>query len=271
MSEELLDALDAAETAGKKILEIYGGDDIGTSKKDDDSPVTKADTLAQTHIFNRLSYYGYGFIGEESGESEAVGDKGRAWVVDPIDGTKDFIHETDDFSVMIGLVENGVPLAGVVHLPAHGTTYYAEAGKGAYKKERDGTTRTLTCSSVSALSEARMPVSRFHLHKDTERFLEISGIKKTIPVGSAGIKLALIAEGVADLYLIERGKSSIWDICAADIILHEAGGRLTDVDENRLVYTVDTIENARGVIAANSTLFPSVLEAARNFRSTMVC
>ncbi len=258
MSEDLKTAIKAAKRAGGAVMEIYNTE-FTTEEKSDRSPVTKADLISQESIFKDLKDLGYGFLGEES-ENKSLSKDGKCWIVDPLDGTKDFIEKTGDFSVMIGLVEDSEVIMGVVYLPAKDTLYFAEKGKGAFKKEGDKEPEKIQCSETSDLKDAKMVVSRFHLDDDTKHFMERAEIKETVPTGSIGIKLSLIAEGQADIYLTTTDRTFLWDVCAPEIILREAGGEVTDLKGEKFIYKNDKLQNKTGIVAHNGKL-SSVLES----------
>jgi len=254
MSPELEAAIQAVKEAGALVMGKYRGN-YETVLKTDESPVTEADLASQECLEKRLENFGYGFVGEESKDLEFP--TGRVWVVDPLDGTKDFIQKTDEFAVMIGLAEAGEVIAGVVHLPAQDLTYWAERGRGAYKQEKDSEPRRIEVSTVSTLPEARVATSRFHLDEDTKRFLEQAGITQTATVGSLGFKIASVAEGVIDLYLTTTDKTCLWDICAGDIILQEAGGEMVDLRGQPFVYDGRQLRNEHGILVTNGRLTSS--------------
>lgn len=257
MSEELKIALKASKKAGNLVMEVYDTE-FTAEEKSDRSPVTKADLISQESIFEDLKDFGYGFLGEES-ENKSLLKNGKCWIVDPLDGTKDFIEKTGDFSVMIGLVEDGEVIMGVVYLPAKDIFYFAEKGKGAFKKEGDNEPKIIRCSEVSDLKDAKMVVSRFHLDEDTKHFMKNAEIKETVPTGSIGIKLSLIAEGKADVYLTTTDRTFLWDVCAPEIILQEAGGKVTNLKGEKFIYENDRLQNKDGVVACNGLLSGDVL------------
>lgn len=256
MKDELKSALDSAKRAGDIIMDLYWKD-FETYQKEDRSPVTEADLRSQESLFENLKGFGYGFVGEESENKDF--EKGRCWIVDPLDGTKDFLNKTDDFSVMIGLVEEGEVMLGVVYAPAKETFYFAQKGKGAYRKHKNEEPKKIKCSDVPEAKDAKMVVSRFHLDDDTRSFMERANIKETVPTGSIGLKLSLIAEGKADIYLTTTDKTYLWDVCAGDVILKEAGGRVADTKGGSFLYRADSLRNLHGVVASNGELNSEVL------------
>ncbi|MEA2092564.1 MAG: 3'(2'),5'-bisphosphate nucleotidase CysQ [Patescibacteria group bacterium] len=257
MNKELQTAMNTAKRAGEAIMEMYDGE-FNTKQKDDNSPVTEADITSQKIIFEGLKSFGYGFIGEESEKKEI--SEGHCWIVDPLDRTKDFINKTDDFSVMIGLVENGKVILGIVYVLARDIFYFAEKGKGAYKKTKNQKPKKINCSLVSELNNTTMVVSRFHLDEETKSFIDKAKIKKTLPTGSIGVKMSLIAEGKADIYITTTDKTFLWDVCSADIILQEAGGMITDINEKQFSYKNNLIRNNYGIVATTKSLQSEVVK-----------
>lgn len=154
------------------------------------------------------------------------------WLVDPLDGTREFIHHTDDFTVNIALIDHQKPILGVVHAPAHGVSYVGAKGVGAFKITADG-----EWHSIHVREKPEKPtvvLSRFHNTKLLSDYLQPLGEAIIKPVGSA-LKPCLIAEGIADLYL-RLGPTSEWDTAASQCILELAGGRLFDLSGQILCY-----------------------------------
>lgn len=255
-----------AERAGDAILEIYGRDDHGATKKADDSPLTLADRASHELIEAQLSQLqpGTPILSEESepGAHRQRRDWSRFWLVDPLDGTKEFIKRNGEFTVNIALIENERPVLGVVHAPVLATTYWAERGKGAYKRERGGTDRRIGVSDYRA-SGLRVVASRSHAGERLERFLGALDGYECITKGSS-LKLCLVAEGAANLYP-RFGPTMEWDIAAAAIVVTEAGGTITDVDGAELAFNKENLLNAEFVVCGRPA-FPwrSVLARAES-------
>lgn len=211
----------AAREAGKKILEYYQ-DDIEVTRKDDNSPLTKADLAAHHEILAHLKKTDpeTPVISEESGVPEYSVRKNwnKFWLVDPLDGTKEFIKKNGEFTVNIALIENRKPVMGVVYVPAFDVMYYAEKGTGAFKKEGNNQAVKLNSSSYDLTEKAVIVVSRSHGDDSTIKKLEKLNIEvgSEIPSGSS-IKFCLVAEGKADLYP-RFGPTMEWDTAAADAV-----------------------------------------------------
>ncbi|MBN2137987.1 MAG: 3'(2'),5'-bisphosphate nucleotidase CysQ [Sedimentisphaerales bacterium] len=227
-----------ARTAGSRILEIYDSGDFETSlKAEDKSPVTKADLEANETIIAGLAEISeYPVVTEESQVEYGVRRKWeRFWLVDPLDGTKDFLAKNDEFTVNIALVENCEPVLGLVYAPALGLMYRAQKGRGAYK----GSERIFNKSERTELIAAD---SRFHSTEATLEFLAKHGINTVKKYGSA-LKLCKLAEGKIDVYPRLNGTKE-WDTAAAQLIAEEGGCKVIDiVTRESLVYNKEDIRN----------------------------
>jgi 3'(2'),5'-bisphosphate nucleotidase len=262
LGSELVAAIELARAAGALVMTFRGGD-LGVELKMGDEPVTLADKGASELIVEGLHarFPADAVISEELAMAEgelARALPGRMWLVDPIDGTKDFIRGTDGFSVMIGIAIAGVPVLGVVHQPAVGATgrtFFATVDGGAHVIV-DGAVQPMAVSSVAAASEARLVASASHRSPDIDRVKQTLGIDNEQNVGSVGVKLCLIAMGVRDLYVNPAAKTKIWDTCAPEAILARAGGRLTDLFGAPVDYA--ELRQKRGLVASNGRLHDEV-------------
>jgi 3'(2'), 5'-bisphosphate nucleotidase len=184
-------------------------------------------------------------------------------MVDPLDGTKDFIRGEDGFATMIGLVVGDRPALGVVYQPIGDRLYYASQGQGAFTAVGSGPPLRLAVSSVAEPGKIRMVASKSHRDETIDRVRAAMAITDELNVGSVGLKIGLIARGERDLYVSASGHSKRWDACAPEAILAEAGGRLTDVGGALLDYRSTEIRNTRGLCASNGVLHPLVLDKLR--------
>lgn len=214
-----------AQRAGGAVMEIYQTDfDVET--KDDQSPVTKADRIAEKIITEALKAEvtaDFAVIAEEAfaaGRAPDVGDK-PFWLVDPLDGTKEFISRNGEFTVNIALIENAQPVVGAVVVPAKGLTYVA-GREGAFLFEEGAPPKRIHCRPIPADPAAL--VSRSHADEKTEAFLTETGVTTRISAGSS-LKFCRIAEGAADVYP-RFGRTMEWDTAAGHAVLHFAGGRV---------------------------------------------
>lgn len=238
MKTLLTDVLNIAKCAGDAILAIYHAQErIVVTVKEDDTPLTQAD-LAADHIIstqlNALSQH-YPVLSEESVVTDFAERQNWShyWLVDPLDGTREFIHRTDDFTVNIALIVAQKPILGVVHAPAHGVSYIAAQGVGVFKITATGVWQPIRVRLKP--DKPIVVVSRFHNSGGSlAQHLQKMGEYIITPVGSA-LKPCLIAEGVADLY-IRFGPTSEWDTAASQCILEMAGGRMFDLSGQTLCY-----------------------------------
>lgn len=219
----LKEIIGVAHRAGDAILEYYHQDkEVEISRKEDDSPLTKADLASHEIIMEALQELDpeTPVISEESGIPEYEDRKGwtKFWIVDPLDGTKEFIKKNGEFTVNIALVDEGVPVMGVVYVPDKETVYYAEKGKGAYKQVGVEEPQRIY-SSPARKDEPLVAVqSRSHGSETLKEQLSEQGlqVEKAIPAGSS-LKFCLVAEGKADIYP-RMGPTMEWDVAAGDAV-----------------------------------------------------
>lgn len=257
LEKELETAVALARIAGKRILEFYALEIIMEEKLGADNhtePVTIADRTASEIICDGLlnAFPGDAILSEEetdNAENRLTGK--RVWMIDPIDGTWGFIKKDGDFGVQIGLTENGEAILGVVFLPVHSKLYFAVKNAGAFSIADADEPRRLRVSNKSNFAEMNLASSRNHRSPRMHRIIENFGIKKEIQRGSVGLKLGLIAEQICDLYIHLSPRTKFWDTCAPQIILEEAGGRITDVFGVPLRYDLRDVQNHNGVLASN--------------------
>jgi 3'(2'), 5'-bisphosphate nucleotidase len=237
-----------AKTAGLEIMEVYADpSQFETELKADDSPLTLADRRSNAVIIRGLQALnlGYHIVSEEVSESLAYdirkGDE-YIWLVDPLDGTKEFIKRNGEFTVNIGLVRNGEPWAGFVYVPVTETSYWAVRGEGAWK-EKSGVKEKLECGTFHINDKGlRVVSSRSHLNPATEAFVDALSEPDLVPRGSS-LKFIIIAEGGADIYP-RLAPTMEWDTAAAHCILQEAGGIVMRADnEEPLRYNKQNLLN----------------------------
>ena len=260
---ELAQAISIARAASKILMEVYATD-FGVNYKSKSDPVTEADTRANAFIVDALrhAYPDDGIVAEESpDQSDALG-AGRCWYVDPVDGTKEFVARNGDFAVMIGLAIDGEAKLGVVYQPVVDKMYSGIVG-GEATLEQHGKRRVIRVSDTPNPSELRLVVSRAHRNTAVAEVVEKLGITRETLKGSVGLKVGLIAEGSADLYLHIADKSSAWDACGPEAILRAAGGRFTDLAGDPYAYGGTDMRNRTGMLACNAAAFDAVLEVAR--------
>lgn len=247
---ELLNKIEkTAVKAGNAILEIYNSADFGVEIKSDDSPLTKADLAAHNVIIKDLAEItpDIPILSEESTniKFEERRQWNKYWLVDPLDGTKEFIKKNGEFTVNIALIENGSPILSVVYVPVQDIAYTAAKGYGAFKKVKG------LRQQINTLAPARnTPIvvgSRSHISEDVQKYLNKLGKHEMTPMGSS-LKFCIVAEGKADLYP-RLGLTSEWDTAAAQCIVEQAGGRVVTLDNEPLQYnTKDSLLNPYFVV-----------------------
>lgn len=262
MEKELEIVKDIAREAGRILLEFYAGDHDVQWKGYDD-PVTAADHAASEYIVAELQKHfpGDGILSEEATDDQARLSRSRVWMIDPMDGTKQFIERLGEFAVMIGLAVDGEAHLGVVYRPVDDRLFYAAPGVGAFIEEK-WTTKRLQVSTVSDPAQMAAAMSRSHHSPRVDLINERLGIRNHVRSGSVGLKVGLIAEGRAHLYLHLGSKTNHWDTCAPEAILREAGGVMTDTRGEQLKYNTPQTRNMYGVVATSGPLHAEVLKVA---------
>jgi 3'(2'), 5'-bisphosphate nucleotidase len=232
-----------ADRAGAVILEHYHGD-VAVRAKADASPVTAADEAAEAVILARLAELAPDIptVAEETVAAGHVPDiaDGPFWLVDPLDGTKEFLSRNGEFTVNIALVEAREPVLGVVLAPARGQAWWGARGKGAVARDAAGRTRAIAVRKPPAAGLVAI-ASRSHRDAETQAFLDQAGVAECISAGSS-LKFCLIAESKADLYP-RFGRTMEWDTAAGHAVLAAAGGRVTTRDGAPFLYRKPGFEN----------------------------
>ncbi len=256
IDQNLRAIIEIAEEAGKEIIAVYRERDLGIELKADVSPITRADRVAHQLIVKRLKDLEQGFpvLSEESREVlyQERQSWDTYWLVDPLDGTKEFIKRNDEFTVNIALIENGRAGLGVVHAPALGLTYYAVQGRGAFRVKAGGKPERI---QVGDYREGRLKIaaSRSHAGEALKEFLGKINNYERVSMGSS-LKFCLIADGTAHLY-IRFGRTMEWDTAAAQCVVEEAGGVVTDLSGTPLRYNKPDLSNPE-FVATGSPPFP---------------
>lgn len=256
MTEMIEIVINAAFEAGKIILDIYNTD-FKVDYKDDDSPLTKADRLANDHIVNTLNTYypDMAILAEESADDLKRLESDYCWLVDPLDGTKEFVKRNGEFSVNIALTYKHRSVLGVIYIPVRDEVYYGSNGKGAYFIEDYSTHRDISQSvkiHVSSKTEDLIMLhSRSHRYPVTDRLVEKNKekIAEIIHAGSS-LKGCLIAKGEADIYY-RFGRTMEWDTAAMQCIIEEAGGILRQMDDTEMAYNREDSTNLKGFYILN--------------------
>ena len=253
--------IDTVIEAGERVREIYESD-FEVSKKDDNSPITKADLESNKIIRAALEKTGIPILSEEDADDKSRLSSDKIWIVDPLDGTTDFVNRTGEFTIMVGLVENHVPVMGLIYWPTKQKLYYAERGMGAFCSHSD-TVKECVWEAISVretqnLEDCLALVSRHHLSDREKKILDHLKITHTASIGSS-LKVTEISSGMADVYLTTTNKMKQWDTCASFCIISEAGGKITDVAGNELVYNTDIVNHENGLLVTNGFVHNEVV------------
>jgi len=233
-----------AREAGAAILRVYE-QDFSVLEKDDKSPLTDADLASNRIIKQRLQELTphVPVLSEECTEIPYSLRRQwkRYWLVDPLDGTKEFIKRNGEFTVNIALIDNGRAVLGVVHVPVSGVSYFGDTEHGAFRQEGHTAPQPMHVTAQTC-SPVRVVGSRSHAGESLQRFLNNLGEHELVSMGSS-LKICLVAEGKADIYP-RLGPTSEWDTAAAQAVVEAAGGRVTDTDMQVLKYnTKDSLLN----------------------------
>ena len=254
MKSELKSAIDAAKEAGSIIMQYYKSK-YEIRDKSYHNPVTTADNAADKYLRETLTkaYPDYGWLSEETVDSAERLQNSRAWVVDPLDGTKEFIEGVDHFVVSVGLVENGEPIVGVLYNPASKEIFTASRGNGAFL---DGV--KISCSSLENFKEMVILNSR---SETRNRLWEpySNDFKEQRAIGSVAYKLGLTSAAQADIFASLRPKNE-WDVCAGHCIIREAGGEMVTLDGKPITYNNEKTLITPGIIASRKEILEETVE-----------
>lgn len=268
----LLDTASIAQEAGRLILPFFQGH-FAHRLKADNSPVTEADLAAHAFLVGALGRLGMGLpvISEESseGEAKAAPVTGDYWLVDPLDGTKDFMKGKPEFTVNIALMRKHTPMLGVVHAPALGVTYLAESGQEAWRVTGEGAAAQIRTRAAD-VQRLTVVASRDHSGLRVKRMLEKLPSAQVTSIGSS-LKFCLIAEGKADLYFRDVPTME-WDTAAAQCVVETAGGVVVELNGELLSYGKPGLKNP-GLVALGDPDFqwgnfaagPENIQAFRTF------
>lgn len=259
LSHLLPQVIEIARSAGQMILEIYEKKQYEAYTKSDETPVTSADIAAHKLITERLSELtpDIPVLSEEDADIslEQRAQWERYWLVDPLDGTQEFIARSGDFATIIALVDNNKPTMGVVYGPVSGVTYYAYSGKGAWKiPDMSDSVKIHTHKHEQPGQSIAIAISRRQeINRITSR-MSSAWNYDLIPLGSAALKACLVAEGAVDCYL-RLGPTGEWDTAATQCIVEEAGGRILSTQLEPLSYNErETLENPNFIVLGDADL-----------------
>lgn len=260
MDELLAETVKAAQEAGRAIMSYYL-DSYSVEEKAPDNPVTDADLAADTLLREELTNLlpEAGWLSEETIDDPQRIEKELCWVVDPLDGTKEFVTGIPEFAVSIGLVERGKPLLAVIFNPATNELFHAFRGNGS--KYNGARSRVSTCKR---LADAKIDASRSE--RGRGEFAPFESLVDVRTMGSIAYKLARVSAGIADATW-SRGPKNEWDICAGVLLIQEAGGCCVDLDDEAISFN-KVYPKVNGIIADNGRLHKQVMAALAPHRGT---
>lgn len=246
--------IDIAKSAGQGILSVYKQPPGKITLKPDQSPLTEADLISHHIILDGLASLtpDYPVLSEESAATpynERAGWQ-HFWLVDPLDGTKEFIKRNDEFTVNIALIEQGKPVLGVVYAPALDVCYSGAADMGAFIERRQLPVQAISMSRRNMKDSLKIVASRSHWDERTAALLDHLGPHECISMGSS-LKFCLVAEGTADFYP-RLGPTMEWDTAAAHAIVNAAGGRVCELSGRELVYNKIDLHNPEFFVLSSS-------------------
>lgn len=268
---ELRVGLELARRAGEAALGFYGKPLRVEHKDEFDEPVTQADRAVNELIVRALreEFPADGVLAEESIDTDRRIGRERVWMIDPIDGTKGFIAGTGDFCVQIGLSVGGRAALGILYAPATDVLYWAARGHGAWvlrptsEAQASAKAERLGVTAETEPGRMRLAESRSHRGPRMETVVSALGVRAEVRSHSVGIKVGLLVERQADLYIHLSPKTKQWDTCAPEAVLAEAGGRMTDIFGGPLHYNTPDVLNRNGLVASNGAAHDEVIGRLR--------
>ncbi len=261
---------DIARLAGEVVLQYYA-EKVEVEWKAPGNPVTAADHAANALILEQLHRHfpGEAVLAEETDDDMSRLGHDVVWMVDPLDGTKEFIKRNGEFSIMIGLVENGRPILGAVLQPAPpsgikpGGLYSGAVGLGAWLS-LGGSERPIRVSAIEETAQLRMIASRSHFDERVDQIRKHLGIHEILRSGSVGLKCGAIATGACELYIHPSSKVSLWDSGAPAAILTAAGGMMTDLRGEPLDYKSVHVGHPHGLLASHGRLHEQIVAVIKD-------
>lgn len=242
------------------LVRAYYDNGAEVTWKGADDPVTAADHAANQHLVDglRRAFPSDGILAEESHDNQDRRQRRRVWIVDPLDGTKEFIGRIGEFSIMVGLAIEGEAALGLVYQPVDDLLYRGAPGLLA-EVVQHGVARPLAVSSVADAAQMRLVASRSHRDPLVGAIRQQLGISQDRPSGSVGLKVGLLATGECDLYIHPAPGLKEWDTCAPDAILRAAGGAISDVWGGPLRYNKADVRQRLGLAASNGAIHSRIV------------
>ncbi len=247
--DELKICKDIIKKAGRKILDVYETD-FDVDYKEDDSPLTEADRVSNEIIVNKLKekFNNYAILSEESKDNLDRMDNDWCWVIDPLDGTKEFVKKNGEFTVNIALTHKKKPILGLIYVPTQDKLYYAQKSKGAYLEKANGEIERLKVTGRK--KRLRMVISRSHASEQVQNLIETKDCIKEVKRAGSSLKGCLIAEGKAEVYY-RYNPTMEWDTAAMHAIVKEAGGVFKTLNDEEMKYNRKNNVNENGFYILN--------------------
>ena len=266
--ETVQSVIDIANLAGDAIMSIYNTD-FDYELKDDNSPLSKADIASNQIIINELERMNpsYPILSEESSEIEfdERSQWDKYWLVDPLDGTKEFLKKNGEFTVNIAFIENNTPVFGVIRVPAKSVTYWGGSGIGSMKKIDGKEVEKINVSNIKS-DKLKVISSRSHKNEILNLYLNKLGSVEEVNVGSS-LKFCLLAEGKADFYP-RLGPTSEWDTAAGEAILKFSGGYVLSDKGDKISYnSSESLLNPNFLASSNLKMIDEFLELYKKLNS----
>lgn len=256
----LKELADIARDAGAAIMEVYTSGDFDVELKDDNSPLTRADRASHEVIDKGLReiFPDIPILSEE-GTATPYAERSqweRFWLVDPLDGTKEFIKRNGEFTVNIALIEKGAPILGVVYVPAQELLYVGRVGEGAWRQQGQNPVEAISPRTPQKDDGLAVVMSRSHPSPELEAYLQQITVAEAVPVGSS-LKLCVVAEGRADLYP-RLGPTMEWDTAAGHAVVEAAGGQVLAPGGKPLRYNKENLLNPYFIVSSAAWQPPAI-------------
>ena len=265
MLSEIEKLIPVVREAGLMLVNYRSAGYATTTKSHENDFVTTADIETDVYLRGEIHklFPDDKILSEES--ADILDDyMGRVWMVDPLDGTRAFVDGSDSFSVMIGLTVDGVPMAGILFAPLRDELYFAEKGIGAYLQKNEKIQR-IVVSNVSSLEDARtVDYRRLEKPRELDSYVDSLRLAIVATEGTNTLKIGKVAQGFADVVINTNKDVSKWDFCAPQILLEEAGGKVTDIDGAPINYLAPGVGLNKSFVATNGVLHDEVIAFLQN-------
>ena len=255
-------AIEAAMKAGKAVIEVYKNN-FSYQVKDDNSPITEADIKSNGIIQETLSITNIPILSEENVDDLVRLKHEKIWIVDPLDGTSDFVEKTGEFTIMISLVQSSKPILGVIYWPTEDKLYVAQKNKGAYELF-SGHWKKLNVNNISNLEKCHAVISRHHLSESDKKFIKKLNLLEFNQKGSS-LKVLDICSGEAEVYLTTTNKIKQWDTCASHCLISESGGTMTSMYGEDLEFNTELINHENGLLVTNGLIHNKIVKKYSEF------